>query len=500
MSNNKSAMSICETLANTKEMARLDALTMQYKNISSLQLMWDAATAFYNAISCHISDKTLILCGGGNNGGDGYSLACILSENNIDVSVYSVTDRFSSDDTLYYRNLALKKNNVIEIDENELYANICDFDLIIDAVYGTGFHGSLPIHIADIFRFVNNSLAYKISIDIPSGAICDTGELAESAFRADKTVTFEFLKPALVAFPARENCGDINIVSIGFPSTIRKKINTNAVQITNSVMSAINNLRKKNSNKGDFGKILSVCGSKRMIGAAYLSAIATLRSGIGLLYLACSDDILVPLQIKLTEPVFLPYNKTIEEIGDLNRFDAILHGCGCGSTQAEITEHIINNYKGMVILDADALNNIAGNNQLISNRECSLILTPHPGEMARLVGCSVSEIQSNRIRYATEYANTNNCYVVLKGAGTIIAAPDNRYAINTSGNSGLAKGGSGDVLAGMIAAYYVNSDNIFESICAAVYEHGAAADRLLNRYNELNMLPSDLLNEINRFL
>ncbi len=485
-----------QPLASSKEMSRLDMVTMKNNDIDSLQLMWNAANALYAEISQYVSDSVLILCGAGNNGGDGYALASILSNKYIKVFIINVAEKIKSNDTLYYRNLALNKANVYEVSKEEIVDQINCSSIIIDAVYGTGFHGIIPSEIAGVFKIVNESSALRISVDIPSGAVCDTAELAVNAFNADITITFEILKPALVSYPSKDNCGEVKIVKIGFQKSVIRDINTSAFLISNDIASFAHSFRMKNSNKGDFGKILSICGSKGMVGAAYLSAMAALRSGIGLLYIACEEQTLLALQIKLTEPVFIVYDN-IDEIGLLDKYDAVMHGCGCGTLSADITEFIIKNTKSILVLDADALNNIAKNQISIQNNHCTLIITPHPGEMSRLVGCSIAEIQSNRIYYATEYAKKHNCYVVLKGAATIIADPNGRYAVNCTGNSGLSKGGSGDVLAGMITAYCSKSENIFESICAAVYEHGAAADRLLQKHTEINMLPTDLLSEIN---
>ncbi len=489
-------------LLTSHEMARLDCLTMQYKAISQSELMLDAATALFNAVQrLRLSEKkVLIICGGGNNGGDGYALATLLAGYNITVYILDVATKISSSDTLYYREQASNSLLITEITAAHLPNIIDECSLIVDAVFGTGFHGALPEHVAEIFSYTNSSSAVKLAVDIPSGVCCNTAKVAPGTFKADITVTFEFLKPGLVSYPSKAYCGSVEVVDIGFPSSIRQDANYTAVQLNPTPIDHYKKGCSADSNKGNYGKILSVCGSKGMSGAAYLSATGALRSGAGLLHIACEEQCLLALQIKLNEPVFLPYSHSISELGDLSIYDCILHGCGCGKQRPDITEYLLKNYNGLMILDADALNNIAANPAILQKRSCTAILTPHPGEMSRLTGYSVAQVQSNRICCALELANKTGCIVVLKGAATIIAEPDGRYAVNPTGNPGMAKGGSGDILAGMIAAYCTKSIDVFAAVSAAVYEHGAAADRCLQNHSMQSLLPSDILNEINRQL
>ncbi len=495
--NNNCEIPPCRPLVNRKEMSRLDDCTVKHKSITTTELMADAVNAAFNVIDpmCCLDSKVLIICGGGNNGGDGYALASLLLKSRVNIYIYSVAEKISSDDTMLYRNIALD-NDVIELTYDELCLNLSSMSLVIDAVYGTGFHGDLSEKIVKVFEKINICDALKVSIDVPSGVVCDTAEVAEGAFMADITITFEFLKPCLVSYPAKAFCGDVRVVDIGFPRSVCEGIKSNGIILDENIMLPLKTKRNLNSNKGDFGKVLMACGSKGMLGAPFFAAMGALRSGIGLLYVACDEELLLPLQLKLSEPVFLPYHNDIKNIGDLSKFDVVLHGCGCGQDCTDNTEYIIQECSSVLVLDADALNTIANHPELLKEIKCPTILTPHPGEMARLLGVTVADVQSNRINNAIEYAKNTGCYVVLKGAATVIAAPDGRYAVNSTGNPGMAKGGSGDVLAGMISAYCAKSDNIFTAVCAAVYEHGAAADRCLLNMSERSMLPSDIINYI----
>ncbi len=480
-------------------MARLDGLAIKHKNITSTELMHNAATALFTAIcdSCYKGGKILILCGAGNNGGDGYALAGLFADRNIEVCICNVTGKVSSADAKFYYDKSLENPFVKQLSYNETISSIDDFSIVVDSVVGTGFYGEFSEEIKTIFRYANRADALRVAVDMPSGVHCDTAEVAQDSFKADTTITFEFLKPGLVAYPGKEYSGAVKVVDIGFAKSVKSDLKTDATLLTEKIVGNIRQPRIKNSNKGNFGKILSVCGSEGMVGAPYFCAAAALRSGIGLLYIACTTECLLPLQLKLNEPVFLSYNNDIKEVGGLSKYDVIVHGCGCGQKYPEITEYIIQNHTGVLVLDADALNIIAEKPSLLKQLKSNTVLTPHPGEMARLVGCSVAEVQSSRIVCAVDYAKNIGCYVVLKGSTTVIAAPDGRYAINPTGNPGMAKGGSGDILAGMIAGYCGSYDDIFFACCAAVYEHGAAADRCLKYRSEISLLPTDILAEIN---
>ncbi len=245
--------------------------------------------------------------------------------------------------------------------------------------------------------------------------------------------------------------------------------------------------RKRDSNKGDFGTLALLCGSPLMTGAARLAAAGALRSGVGLLKMFGSSAMIDKLQAFLCEPVFAGIDGF-----DLTGCTAFLCGCGIGRYYDGILPDVISSCRVKTVFDADCINFIAANIDILKRAECPVTLTPHPGEMARLTGKSVSEIQSDRIGTAARFASEHGCVTVLKGSGTVVASPDGRIMVNTTGSSALAKGGSGDVLAGVIASLNAQGYGQFEAACIGVYLHGRAGDILSRELGESGVLPSDL--------
>ena len=520
-------------LSDSLDMKKMDEDCVKRQNISFAELMEKAAKA---AFDCVIQRKpyaknVTILCGGGNNGGDGYVLALLFSEIIINVRVINIFDSPpKSEAALFYYN---KVNNINEVkifnaenlsDEilQEIYLNS---DMIIDAVFGTGFNGELTGEALRVIKCANNinNNILKIAVDIPSGINCDDGTADNNSFNADLTITFEFIKRGLVSYPAAGFTGDIKVASIGFDEETRDIIlnnsNKSVLLSYNYIRNLfdINNKRKlKNTNKGDFGKLLAVCGSKNMTGAAYFSAMGALRAGVGLLYLASEEKALDILQTKLNEPVFVPldFNKTDDLIKNINNsgYDSLLIGPGLGIENSckivdiidILTESDCVSLPETIIFDADGINALCGNINIlnkINKAGFNNILTPHPGEMSRLCKAagffgisSPADVQKNRIKIALEFARKYNCVLVLKGANTVIACKNGDLYINPTGNPGMSKGGSGDILAGMIASYCAQGMTPEISACIAVYLHGLSGDKAAERYSETGMIPSDMLN------
>lgn len=253
--------------------------------------------------------------------------------------------------------------------------------------------------------------------------------------------------------------------------------------------------RKEDSSKGDFGTLLMLCGCENMTGAAYLSATAAMRCGVGLVRFCGNRETLAKMQRILYEPVFVP----IEELSAAGR-TAFLCGCGIGRVYDEHLTDILENCDKTAILDADCINFLAMHMDVLGRIKCEKILTPHPAEMSRLTGKSVAEIQSAREETASGFAKKHGCVLVLKGSGTVVAAPDGKTWVNTSGSSALAKGGSGDVLAGVIASLAAQGYSATDAARLGVYIHGLAADRLAEVYGKSGVLPSDLPMEIGRIM
>lgn len=253
--------------------------------------------------------------------------------------------------------------------------------------------------------------------------------------------------------------------------------------------------RKEDSSKGDFGLLLTLCGSENMTGAAYLSATAALRSGVGLLRFCGNSATLDKMQRILFEPIFLPLDEFT-----FDRASAFLCGCGIGRAYDPHLEQILINSSIPTVLDADCINFLAMHKDVLGKLKCPLILTPHPGEMSRLLGLDIEQIQANREQIAIDFAVQHGLYLILKGKNTVVACPDGDVFINTTGSSALAKGGSGDVLAGVISSLIAQGYEIKDACRIGVYIHGLAGDRLAEKYGKSGVLPSDLPAEIGRIL
>ena len=488
-------------LCDSQLMRRMDEDTVRRKNITFAQLMQSAAASLHKYITetndingtngINKINDVVIICGKGNNGGDGRILALLLSGNGIKVSVIETAEVLTAHD----------------LSDEILQKIFSQSDIIIDAVFGTGFTGELPRNVSRILKFANSGdiKARRIAIDIPSGVDANDGTADINAFRADETLTFEFIKRGLISYPGAEYAGKIVVLPIGFPNATRDLARENAKSILLSweYIKRLLPEREKNTNKGDFGRLLAVCGSKNMTGAAFLSAMGALRTGVGLLYLAAPDNIIPVLQSKLNEPVFVPLdfsevhiNATLAELKqNINIYDAVLFGCGIGSSTdvRMMLDEVIKNHDKTIIFDADGINILCENIDILNEINARKILTPHPGEMARLCNTTVEAVQKNRINIASDFAKKYNCTLVLKGALTVIAESNGDIYINPTGNPGMARGGSGDILAGMIASYAAQGIKAADAACLGVYLHGLAGDIARRRLSELGMLPTDLL-------
>ncbi len=494
-----------EIIALSAEMEMMDKKTTEVLGITFRDLINNAAQAFCNSLTNDVIiqdvEHILILCGNGNNGADGYALALLLNERGFDVSVYTVDPNKARSKNAQFIFEKCFSNKKIKFEYDIDFA-LTRTDMIIDCVYGTGFRDCFIPQVETVFQKVALCSAKKVALDTPSGIITDTGEACNYAFKADLTITFEFLKYCLVAASSRIYAGRVEIVSVGFPEEVRNKLLEKGRRyIVNDPLSKI--VRKPDGNKGDFGKLLMVCGSRTMTGAGYFSAMGALRTGIGLVYFSCPENIMPVMQTKLNEPVFLPYEQYnidsfIESIGSLNKYTAVVHGCGVGQHEitSKINEYLLLNSEQPCIFDADAINALVGNLDLLLEKKCKLILTPHPAEMARLIGKDVEFVQNNRLDVARDFANAYDCAVILKGARTKIALPRGKVYINPTVNSGMAKGGSGDILSGMVASLVAQKHPIAKALASAVFRHGESGDRAREVLGESAMLPTDMLNYI----
>ena len=455
--------------------------------------------------------QVCILCGSGNNGGDGFVAARLLS------LLCPVTVILTSGDpatALAKMNFDLMPPEVQVLYYSSHYYEcigiIKDSEMLIDAIYGIGFHGMLNPDIANILSVCSeNKNAVKIAVDLPSGIECDTGFIPSDCFQADFTVSFTTLKPLHVLYPSADMCGEISVADVGIPQKILR--HSSYTMLSTDTFAAAHPFPKKPSSahKGTNGTLTALCGSYGMAGAAIMASEAALRCGIGLLRLALPESIYPIVAAKLPEPVYFPLAQSADGIVDIDEYmrimklitentDACLLGCGLGlngNTRSLVALLIDGGTKPMV-LDADGINAISMNINILKRSAAPLILTPHPGELARLLGISVSEVQSDRYRIAKKFAADFGVTLVLKGANTLIATPQGNVYVNLTGNNGMGKGGSGDMLAGMIASFLAQGMTPEEAAVNGVYYHGLVGDRCAEKYSARAMLPSDMISEL----
>ena len=477
-------------------------------------LMENAGKAVAGATRARLGDlagqSILCLVGTGNNGGDGLVAARYLHDWGAKVSIFLAGPRADDD-----ANLKLARERGITCVEAEKDKNLKKFQGllasatgVIDALLGTGKIRPLE----SVFRRLLESVAAArqnrdfqiIAIDLPSGMDADTGAVDSACPYADVTVTLAFPKTGLFNFPGAERVGELVTADIGIPESLAEAA---ALELlTEGWARAALPRRPLNSNKGTFGRVLVAAGSINFIGAAYLACTGALRVGAGLVTLATAGSLQPVLAAKLTEATYLPLPESrpgitsVEAAGTIHRqcgqYNILLLGCGLGQNPPTVefaSSLLLKAGLPLLVLDADALNILARLPNWWQQLTNDAILTPHPGEMSRLCGLTVDEIQADRPGIACRFAAAWRKTVVLKGAFTVIAAPDGRCRISPFANPGLASAGTGDVLAGCIAGLAAQGLPLFEAASLGVYLHGATGEMIRNQLGDAGMIASDLL-------
>ncbi len=489
------------------------------RGISFYQLMENAGCACAAIIKKQFRidksnpKKVLIICGKGKNGGDGFVIARKMWEYGCDVTVMLACGEPKASDSINMFSLAettgidiIRYNNNLTL----LKTYIENADIIVEAVFGTGFSGSLDHSLSVLAQAVNSADAPVIAIDVPAGTDCDKASIQGTVFKADMTIAISAYKPIHVMKPNNKYCGKIVTADIGIIKDDFQKLDSvSCFTLNSSEIKSMLPKRKTVSNKGTYGHALCVCGSMRMTGAAYLSVSGALRCGAGLVTAAFPQSAYAALAPKFVEPLLLPLESNLE--GTLafsayagissacNKATAVLLGCGIGFNKdtVRITENLIKESKKPIVIDADGINALSTNIDILKEAQAPVIITPHPGEMSRLCGKSIAEILANPIATAYDFAKQHGIVVALKIANTVVCdGNSNKIYINTTGNSGLARGGSGDLLAGMTVSLLAQGMNPFDATVCAVYLHGLCADHVAEKTSMRGMLPSDVLNAL----
>lgn len=466
------------------------------------ELMLSAGTACCNKIlkifGDAIKNKTIgVICGNGKNAGDGFVIANLLKQYGCDSTIVLADKEPEIAEPKMYLEEALGNGvKVLYFTDRAL-----DFDILIDCIFGIGFHGEPRAPFNDVFNAVNESTAKVVSIDTPSGVDATDGSVV-NAVKADYTIAISTLKYAHVLPPANDYCGRVYTVNIGIPEHCYDGGYANTITKADVKKNFLK--RNCNANKGSFGHQLNICGSYLMPGAAVICAKSSLRTGVGLLKCAFPKSIYSVLTAHMTQPIFKPLceneDKTIS-IGSVNDIfeelkwaDSVVIGCGIGNnddTQV-ITDQVIKMSEVPVVLDADGINTIAPFIDIVKDKKAQLIMTPHPGEMARLIGESVEYVQSHRIEVARAFAQEYDVILVLKGANTVVTN-GNEVFVNLNGNPGMAMGGSGDMLSGMIGSFVAQGLEPFEAAKSAVFIHGMCGDITAGELSQRGMTVDDMI-------
>lgn len=452
-------------------------------------------------LNANINSSVAVICGKGNNGGDGFIAAQYLVSQGITSYALLIDGEPRTEDSIRAMEQASANGvKVFRIWENEQKVKdiISTADYVIDAVYGIGFKGALDDSIRNIVDLVNSTHSKVLSVDIPSGVSCDNGAVANTAFKADVTVSFSTLKPCHILYPAVDYCGKTTVAQVG----INKGVIYDSPYITETIdgsrLKKLFPISEVSAHKGSVGTLTIVCGSYGMAGAGQMCLQSALRSGTGLVKCIIPKEIYPILSINAPQAVYIPYsadNSITTVNNNMRNTKAIVVGCGMGNTKSteEITKHIIQNSTVPLVLDADALNVISDNLDILKKASIPIVITPHPGEMARLLNTTIDIIQNNRLAIATEFAKRYNVTVVLKGAYTIVAHPQGKSVINPTGNKGMAKGGSGDILAGIIGSFISQGMSPFNAALSGVYCHGYAGDLAEEKFGYISMNSLDII-------
>ncbi|MBR4874759.1 MAG: NAD(P)H-hydrate dehydratase [Clostridia bacterium] len=486
------------------EMRNSEKIAIEKFGIPSLLLMENAASGFVSALETEtgsVSGRNIhIFCGKGNNGGDGFAIARLLKIRGARVFITPLFDEKDlKGDALLNFNL-LKEFDIPFVSKDEPPQT----DIIIDAIFGTGFSGEITGEAYFAAEYINNSKAFVVSVDVPSGVNADTGFCAKGAVFCDLCITFGEIKSGLLFFPAKNYYKKLVLTKISVPEKAIKSESAEYVVINEDLKKLLPE-RNLDSHKGSFGKVLAHVGSKGFSGAAVLSLSSAIKSGCGMVHAVVCEDILDSVSSKVISATFTSVpakdgepSKSVSKVilDNLDGRDCLLIGCGIGryKNTADAVLNIIKKCEKPMVIDADGLFAISENPDVLLGKKAPVVLTPHLAEFSRLSGLSVSQIKEDPIRAAKSFSEHYGVTLVLKDAVSVISDESGKVYINTCANSGLATAGSGDVLAGIIASLIAQGISATDAATLGSYLHSVAGLLAKNDLGERSLIAEDLLN------
>ena len=500
------------------QMQAVDRQTIDEIGIPGVVLMENAGRGVADEIEQRFasadSPRALIMAGKGNNGGDGYVIARHLLDYGwtVQVLVLAERDAIKGDAAVHLMALENCKGRVDFVADEEALlgalAGVGDLTVLVDALFGTGL--TKPVQGVNLkaIEWLNQQSSPVVAVDIPSGIDASTGRVMGTAVNAALTVSFAFPKVGQVSYPGAGLAGELVVTNIGIPTQVSGQVSTDYLLVDADEARRLLPVRNHDGHKGTFGHLMVVAGSTGKCGAAVMAAESGLRAGAGLVTLACPQSVQPGIASRLTEVMTAPLSDFRGE-ANLNALGHLLSltegkqalavgpGLGLGKETGDLVRHLIEDSELPIVVDADGLAALCGHLNIIKGQlDRQMVLTPHPGEMARLTGLSVTEIQADRFRVARDFAMQNGVVLVLKGARTLIVSPDGQVCINTTGHAGLASGGMGDVLTGLIGSLIAQGLTAFDAATLGVYLHGFAADRLQSSFGDAGLLATDVMREI----
>ncbi len=510
-------------VATAEEMQELDRKAIETYRIPGIVLMENARRGAAEVISKTFPDllkkKIAIIAGKGNNGGDGFVIARYLLNNGISVRIYLLTDPkgLRGDAETNFNVFHRMKGEVISVPSSKDYIKVKKdlerFDILVDGIFGTGLDAEVRGYYREVIDHLNTLQKPIVAIDIPSGLDANAGKPLGAAIRASLTVTFGLPKIGLLIPPGIDYAGEVKVIDIGIPKRLveEEKIPTYLLE-KEEIQKWLSIPRNPDTHKGDYGHLLVIAGSVGKTGAAAMACQAALRMGAGLVTLAIPKSLNGIMETKLTEVMTEPLPETPKQTLSLRAYSTIVRLCenkravvigpGLGTykeTQLLVLK-LIRTLDLPIVLDADGITALTIQAKTLPVANRLLVLTPHPGEMAKLVRSQVKEVLEDRVQLSRNFSQAQHVHLVLKGHPSLISTPKGEIFINPTGNPGMASAGAGDVLTGMIGGLICQGFDILPSLQIAVYLHGLAGDEGAKEMGEKSLIASDIIERIPTFL
>ena len=507
-------MLVC-TAAQMREIVRTAIVDFGLPGVVLMEIAGRGVVAVLSRMKDLSSLRVVILCGPGNNGGDGFVIARHLISRGAKVTVFLVADhaKVKGDALINLQILERMGAKLLPLttqaDLERAESVMLHAQVVVDALLGTGITKPVDGELRQVIERANRCPCMKIAVDIPSGLCADTGQVLGVAFSADHTVTFGYPKVGLVTHPGVIHTGKLHMVDIGIPSVIEQQKEFAAEVLDARRVSGWLEQRPAWGHKGTYGHLLVVAGSVGKTGAALLAGEAALRAGTGLVTIASTPGAMRAMEAKTVECMLAPLVPQGMELDGsdqiFNHFRALLQGKTAvaigpgiprGPGMQAFLGRLVRESPVPVVIDADGLNELAHDLGALKEAMVPILLTPHPGEMARLTGETTETIQADRLGIARDFAQKHGVYLALKGFRTVLSGPDGKVLINPTGNSGMGSGGTGDVLTGLVGSFMAQQHAPMDALAIGVYVHGLAGDKAAEERGQRGMVASDLMNEV----